>query len=67
MCHTIIHESNVQELAKLKQLQKRRALKEPVLNARRTKLEIRLLGLGRKIDSLMREKFFVKYNYPLNP
>jgi len=41
-----IHESAMQELTKLKQLQKRRALKEPVLNARRLKLEERLMELA---------------------
>ena len=53
-----IYESSRQELAKLKQLQKRRALKEPVLNARRTKLEKRVLGLEREMDKLMMEKIF---------
>jgi hypothetical protein len=48
-----IYESTRQELAKLKQLQKCRALEEPVLNARRLKLENQLIELDREIDALV--------------
>ena len=51
-----IHESARQELAKLKQLQKRRALKGPVLNTRRLNLEMRLLELEQEIDDILMEK-----------
>ena len=51
-----IHKSSRQELAKLKQLQKRRALKEPVLNAQRLKLEVRLVTLEQEIDGILMEK-----------
>ena len=51
-----IHESTRQELNKLKQLQKRRALKEPVLNARRLNQEMRLLELEQEIDDILTEK-----------
>ena len=51
-----IHESSRQELAKLKKLQKHRALKEPVLNARRLNLEMRLLELEQEIDDILTEK-----------
>ena len=57
-----IHESARQELTKLKQLQKRRALKEPVLNARHSKLEARLQELEKEIDTILMEK--VKINFP---
>ena len=53
-----IYESTRQEQNKLKQLQKRRALKEPVLNARRLKLEKRLLELDQEIESILIEKIF---------
>ena len=51
-----IYESSRQELAKLKQLQKRRALKEPVLNARRLVLEKRLEILNQEIDTILLER-----------
>ena len=51
-----IYESNVQELAKLKQLQKRRALKEPVLNARRSMLEHQLLELEQEVEEVLMAK-----------
>ena len=55
-----IHESARQELAKLKQLQKHRALKEPVLNARRLTLEMQLLGLEQEIDDLLMDQILNK-------
>lgn len=51
-----IYESFRQELTRLKQLQKRRALKEPVLNARRLKLKNRLVVLEHEIDNVLMEK-----------
>ena len=48
-----IHESTRQELNKLKQLQKCRALKEPVLNARRLNLENRLIELNQEVDDIL--------------
>lgn len=51
-----IHESSRQELAKLKKLQKHRALKEPVLNARRVKKEKRLVELEQEIDEILMNK-----------
>jgi len=43
-------------LTKLKQLQKHRALKEPVLNARHLKLKNRLVELEQEIDDILIEK-----------
>ena len=51
-----IHESSRQELAKLKKLHKHRALKEPVLNARRVKKEKRLVELEQEIDEILMNK-----------
>jgi len=51
-----IYESSKQKLAKLKQVQKHRALKEPVLNARRMKLKKRLMGLEQEIDIILMDK-----------
>ena len=51
-----IYESSRQELAKLKQLQKRRALKEPVLNARRSMLEHQLLELEQEVEEVLMAK-----------
>ena len=51
-----IYESTRQEQDKLKQLQKRRALKEPVLNARRVKKEKRLVELEQEIDEILMNK-----------
>ena len=46
----------IQELAEIKQLQKRRALKEPVLNAQRLKMEKRLRKLDMEIDDILMER-----------
>lgn len=54
-----IYESTRQEQNKLKQLQKRRALKEPVLNARRMKLEKQLMGLEQEIDDILMTKIHI--------
>ena len=53
-----IYESSRQEFAKLKQLQKRRALKEPVLNTRRLGLEQQVLKLEEEIDKILMMKLF---------
>ena len=55
-----IHESTRQELNKLKQLQKCRALKEPVLNARRLNLENRLIELNQEVDDILMENLRYK-------
>ena len=56
---TCIHDTAIQELAEITQLQKRRALKEPVLNARRLNLEQRLLEMEQEIDDIQMEKIIV--------
>ena len=53
---TCIHDTAIQELAEIKQLQKRRALKEPVLNAQRLKMEKRLRKLDMEIDDILMER-----------
>ena len=54
-----IYESSRQELAKFRKLQKRRALKKPVLNARRMKLEKQLMGLEQEIDDILMAKIHI--------
>jgi DNA invertase Pin-like site-specific DNA recombinase len=49
-----------QELVKIDQLQKRRALKEPVLHARRLSLEKRVAELEQEIDDILMEKIQCK-------
>ena len=51
-----IYESSRQELAKLKQVQKHRALKEPVLNARHLQLKKRLWELELEIDDILMQR-----------
>ena len=53
---TCIHDTAIQELAEIKQLQNRRALKEPVLNAQRLKMEKRLRKLDMEIDDILMER-----------
>ena len=50
---TCIHDTAIQELAEIKQLQKRRALKEPVLDARRSSLKQRLRELEQEINDIL--------------
>jgi hypothetical protein len=49
-----------QELVKINQLQKRRALKEPILHARRLRLEKRMAELEQEIDDILMEKIQCK-------
>jgi hypothetical protein len=49
-----------QELVKINQIQKRRALKEPVLHARRLSLEKRVAELEQEIDDILMEKIQCK-------
>ena len=55
-CLSKIYEFNAQEIAELKQLQKRRALKEPVLNARHLQLKKRLWELELEIDDILMQR-----------
>lgn len=55
-CLAKIYESNVQEFAQLKLLQKRRVLKEPALNARRLMLANRLWELELEVDNILMQK-----------
>lgn len=64
---TCIHDTAIQELAEIKQLQKRRALKEPTLNTRRLSLKKRVEKLEWEIDNILMEKIANADNLHYSP
>ena len=60
----LCHDTAAQELSKVKDLQKRLALRKPVLDARHLSLQAAIQKLEQEIDDILMEKFcYIKINH----